>query len=206
MLNRISLYTVKGIRFVGFVEDAHRNQENTGFSAVVVSVIPLNISLFKFNFTWCSVTGQSVFHFQLGEETYILSEFMAEEQYKAVNVDFVFVFGAVKKPGAITMPNGILTLAQALSSAGVEESRDDDSRIRIIRSHSPTSGELLVVDVGRVLRGETLPFPLQQGDIIYVPRGVIGSWNQALAEILPTLQTVSAILEPFVQIEYLQNN
>jgi len=118
----------------------------------------------------------------------------------------VFVFGAVKKPGPVPMPNGNLTLAQALAGAGVEESRDDESRIRIIRSHSPTRGELMVVDVGQVLRGETLPFPLQQGDIIYVPRGVLGTWNQTLAELLPSLQTVSAILQPFVQIEYLRNN
>lgn len=118
----------------------------------------------------------------------------------------VFVFGAVGKPGAIPMPNGNLTLAQALASAGVKESRDDESRIRIIRSHTTTRGELLVVDLGQVLRGKTLPFQLQQGDIVYVPRGLIGSWNQVLEDLLPSLQTVSAILQPFVQIEYLQNN
>jgi len=118
----------------------------------------------------------------------------------------VFVFGAVKKPGAVVMPNGNLTLAQALASAGIEESRDDESRIRIIRSHSPTRGELLVLDLGQVLRGESLPYPLQEGDIIYVPRGIIGNWNQALADLLPTLQTISGILQPFVQIEFLQNN
>ena len=118
----------------------------------------------------------------------------------------VFVFGAVKKPGAVTMPNGNLTLSQALASAGIEESRDDESRIRIIRSHSTTRGELLVVDMGQVLRGKALPFQLQQGDIVYVPRGLIGSWNQVLADLLPSLQAVSAILQPFVQIEYLQNN
>jgi len=118
----------------------------------------------------------------------------------------VFVFGAVKKPGAIAMPNGNLTLAQALASAGIEESRDDENRIRIIRSHTVTRGELLVVDMEQILRGKALPFQLQQGDIIYVPRGLLGSWNQVLTDLLPSLQTVSAILQPFVQIQYLQNN
>jgi len=118
----------------------------------------------------------------------------------------VFVFGAVNKPGAVAMPNGNLTLSQALSSAGIAENRDDESRIRIIRSYSVTRGELLVVDMARVMRGETLPFQLQQGDIIYVPRGLLGSWNQALADLLPSLQTVSSILQPFVQIRYLQKN
>jgi len=118
----------------------------------------------------------------------------------------VFVFGAVKKPGAVVMPNGNLTLSQALASASIEESRDDENRIRIIRSHSVTRGELLVVDMEQVLRGKTLPFQLQQGDIIYVPRGALGSWNQVLTDLLPSLQTVSAILQPFVQIQYLQDN
>ncbi len=115
----------------------------------------------------------------------------------------VFVFGSVKKPGSVPMPNGQLTLAQALSSAGIEEARDNEKHIRIIRSLSATRGELLVVDLGRILRGEALPFPLMEGDIVYVPRGALGNWNQAISELLPTLQAVSAILQPFVQIKFL---
>ena len=118
----------------------------------------------------------------------------------------VFVFGAVKKPGPVSMPNGRLTLSQALSSAGLNGSRDNQKKLRIIRSHSTTRGELLVLDLGRVLRGEVLPYLLQEGDIIYVPHSAIGSWNQALGELLPSLQTVSALLQPFVQVQYLKEN
>lgn len=118
----------------------------------------------------------------------------------------VFVFGAVKRAGSVTMPNGQLLLSQALASAQLNEIRGNTHYVRIIRSLSATRGELLVVDLDQVLKGNALPFPLSVGDIIYVPRSGIGNWNEALGEILPSLQTVGAILQPFVSIKYLGNN
>lgn len=116
----------------------------------------------------------------------------------------VFVFGAVKTPGPVVMPNGNLSLSQALSSAGLDEVGSNLKQIRIIRSLSVTHGELLVVDLEKVMRGMALPFPLQEGDIVYAPRSRIGNWNQVIAELLPTLQGLSAVLQPFVQIQYLK--
>jgi polysaccharide export outer membrane protein len=118
----------------------------------------------------------------------------------------VFVFGAVAKPGPVPMPNGRLTLPQALASAGIGETRGQTEYVRIIRSLSPTRGELLVVDLNRIMRGQALPYPLLEGDIIYVPRSAVGNWNQAITELLPTLQAVSAVLQPFVQIKFLTEN
>jgi len=63
-----------------------------------------------------------------------------------------------------------------------------------------------VVDLSRSLRGEALPFNLEEGDIIYVPRSGIGNWNQALSEMLPSLQAISAVLQPFVQIKFLRED
>jgi len=118
----------------------------------------------------------------------------------------VFVFGAVKKPGSVPMPNGRLNLAQALASAGLDEVGSNREQIRIIRSHSATHGELLVVDLERVVRGEGLPFPLMEGDIVYAPRSGIGNWNQAIEELLPSLQAIAGILQPFVQIHVLTDD
>ncbi len=114
----------------------------------------------------------------------------------------VFIFGAVSKPGPIPIGNSMITLPQALTAAGFGD-LSYDSRIRIIRSLSLTRGELLVVDVDKVMRGEALPFVLNDGDIVYVPRGPIGNWNHALGEILPSLQAVSSVLQPIVQLQYL---
>jgi polysaccharide export outer membrane protein len=115
----------------------------------------------------------------------------------------VFVFGAVKKPGPVPIPQGGLTLSQAIASAELREIGYDFRHVRVIRSHSPTRGELMVVDFDRILRGEALPMVMREGDIIYVPKSGVGTWNDAIAEILPSLQAVSAILQPFVQIKFL---
>ena len=64
---------------------------------------------------------------------------------------------------------------------------------------------LLVVDVERIRRGETLNMQLIEGDVVYVPKNAFGTWNDVIAEILPSLQTVSAILQPFVSIKFLRD-
>lgn len=118
----------------------------------------------------------------------------------------VFIFGAVKKPGPVPITPGGLNLAQAIASAELRETGYDFHHVRIIRSLSATRGELMVVDFDMVLRGQALPIPLCEGDIIYVPKSGFGTWNDVIADILPSLQTVSAILQPFVSIRYLQKN
>lgn len=115
----------------------------------------------------------------------------------------VFVFGAVTKEGAIPMINGRLSLLQALSTAGIGKSSYKKQHIRIIRSHSLTRGELMVIDLGKIMAGEALPLALMNGDVVYVPRSGVGDWNQALSELMPSLQAISGILQPFVQIRYL---
>jgi len=115
----------------------------------------------------------------------------------------IFVFGAVKKPGPQPILPGGLTLGQAIASAELRDTGYDLNYVRIIRSYSATRGELIVVDFERIMRGEAMPLVLQNGDIVYVPRSYLGSWNDAIAEILPSLQAVSALLSPFVQIKFL---
>jgi polysaccharide export outer membrane protein len=116
----------------------------------------------------------------------------------------VFVFGAVNKPGMIPMPQGRMNLMEAIASSDPKTVGHDIKNVRIIRSLTTTSGELLVVDVERIRRGETLPLQLMDGDVIYVPKSIFGTWNDVLTELLPTLNAVSSFLQPFVSIKYLQ--
>lgn len=118
----------------------------------------------------------------------------------------VFVFGAVEKEGQIPMVNGRLSLLQALSNAGLGKSSYKHQQIRIIRSYSLTRGELMVVDLGQIMAGEAMPVALMNGDVVYVPRSGIADWNQALSDLLPSLQAISGVLQPFVQIRYLIRN
>ena len=115
----------------------------------------------------------------------------------------VFVFGSVNKPGPQPMAQGRMNILEAIASADPRTVGLDLKNVRVIRSLTTTSGELLVVDVASMRRGETLSMQLVEGDIIYIPPNSFGNWNDALNEILPSLQAVSALLQPFVSIKYL---
>lgn len=116
----------------------------------------------------------------------------------------VFVFGAVNKPGPLPMPQGRMNILEAVASADPRTVGLDLQNVRIIRSLTTTSGELLVVDIEKIRRGEALPMQLQEGDVVYVPKNAFGTWNDAIADILPSLTAVSTLLQPFVSIKYLK--
>jgi polysaccharide export outer membrane protein len=120
-----------------------------------------------------------------------------------------FVFGGVpgSNPagGAVPFVNGRLTLMQALARAGFGQSERlqcDLSDVHIIRSRGDR-GELIVVNAAAIMEGTAGNFELIPGDVVFVPMTALGSWNQALSLLLPSLQTVSGVLNPFVQIKYL---
>ena len=121
-----------------------------------------------------------------------------------------FVFGGVSGSnpigGAVSFINGKLTLPQALARVGfgqAEHFQGQLSNVRVIRSDGD-HGELFVVDVNAILSGEAAPFDLAPGDVVFVPPTAFATWDQALNALIPFLETVSGVLQPFVQIKYLQ--
>jgi polysaccharide export outer membrane protein len=121
-----------------------------------------------------------------------------------------FVFGGVAGSdpggGAVQFINGKLNLLQALARAGFGESerfRGTLSDVHVIRSEGD-HGELFIVDADAIINGDAGPFELAPGDVVYVPPNVLAGWDQALSALLPFLQTVAGILEPFVQLKYLR--
>lgn len=118
----------------------------------------------------------------------------------------IFVFGNVNKPGPQPMQQGRMNLLEAISTADPRSTGSDLKNVRIIRSLTTTTGELLVVDLASIRRGEAMPLQLVEGDIIYVPRDAFGTWNDAINDILPSLTAISALLQPFVSITYLTRN
>jgi len=117
----------------------------------------------------------------------------------------IFVFGAVTKPGPILLGSGGMNLAQAIAVAALRDTGYNLKQVRIIRSLTPTKGELLVVNFERVMHGKAVPMQLQEGDIIYIPKSVMGSWNDVISDLLPSLQGINGLLQPFVNIKYLKN-
>ena len=115
----------------------------------------------------------------------------------------LFVFGAVKKSGPLSIPPTGINLVQALANADVLDRGANLKKVRIIRSYSPTEGELLVVDFDRMLRGRAMAMQLQEGDVIYIPKSALAGWNEAISELLPSLQMFSSIMQPYVTLKYL---
>lgn len=120
-----------------------------------------------------------------------------------------FVFGGAAggnaRGGPVPFINGRLTLLQALAHSGFgfrDSAQGRLSETRVIRS-AGDRGELFVVDAERILDGDAGPFELVPGDVVFVPPTGLTNWNQALEQLLPTLQTISGLLAPFVQIKYL---
>ncbi len=120
-----------------------------------------------------------------------------------------YVFGGASgsnpKGGTVSFVNGRLSLLQALAQVGfgtTEHVQGKLSETIVIRSEADR-GELFVIDAERLLEGEAADFQLAPGDVVYVPPTWVTSWNQVLSQLLPTLQTISGVLNPFVQIKYL---
>jgi len=111
----------------------------------------------------------------------------------------IFVLGAVTAPGALEVTNGPLTLADAITRGGGPRRGEANlQEVRIIRTHSPVSGELFVVDFTRITQGLAMDMPLEPGDIIYMPANGMGGWNDVIEAISPTILAASRALDPFV--------
>lgn len=117
-----------------------------------------------------------------------------------------FVFGAVSKGGAVPFNNGRLELLQALTQAGFNFSEITRAKLEDVRIIRPEGDRALFITVnaGQILRGDAAPFFLESGDIVYVPLNKLGSWNEAIGQILPSLNVVAGLLNPFVQIKFLR--
>jgi polysaccharide export outer membrane protein len=120
-----------------------------------------------------------------------------------------FVFGGVagSNPagGAVPFVNGKLSLPQALARAGFGESerfRGMLTEVRVIRSEG-ANAEYFIVDAQAILDGTAASFELAPGDVVYVPPTRLADWDQTLNALLPFLETVGGVLQPFVQLKYL---
>jgi polysaccharide export outer membrane protein len=120
-----------------------------------------------------------------------------------------YVFGGAvgsnPRGGTVSFVNGRLTLLQALAQVGfgtTEQVQGKLSETYVIRSEADR-GEIFVIDAYQLLHGKAADFELAPGDVVYVPPTWVTSWNQVLMQLLPTLQTISGVLAPFVQIKYL---
>jgi polysaccharide biosynthesis/export protein len=88
----------------------------------------------------------------------------------------IYVLGAVTRPGGYLMVNaGRLTLPQAVAAAYGTTPVASPGRTIILRRQGDNKLVRLQLDLNKQQRGESTPFPLQDGDMVYVPTSKVKS-------------------------------
>lgn len=114
---------------------------------------------------------------------------------KALRVKRVFVFGDVKKPGMIPMSRN-MTVLQALAMAENYNETALLEEIRIIRGGDLQRPQILTADLARLYTyGDfSRNLPLEENDIVFVPREHLGDAAEAAKKVMPIVQ---AAITPF---------
>ncbi len=109
---------------------------------------------------------------------------------KALRVKRVFVFGDVKKPGMIPMSRN-MTVIQALAMAENYNETALLDEIRIIRGGDLQRPKILTADLARLYTyGDfSRNLPLEENDIVFVPREHLGDAAEAAKKIMPIVMT-----------------
>jgi polysaccharide biosynthesis/export protein len=85
----------------------------------------------------------------------------------------IYVLGEVKTPGALSVLQSRLpTVAQAIAQAGGYTERAALGRVVIKRRNAAGVEKEMEVDVKAILKGKVKDVPLQDGDTVYVPKGL----------------------------------
>lgn len=116
---------------------------------------------------------------------------------KLLKIKRVFVFGDVKKPGMVPMARN-MTVLQALAAADNFQETALLEEIRVVRGGDFTKPKILTADLARVFTyGDlTRNIPLEENDVIFVPREHLGDAKEAAQKITPILQVAIMPLYP----------
>ncbi|WP_345984968.1 polysaccharide biosynthesis/export family protein [Sulfurimonas sp. HSL-1656] len=115
----------------------------------------------------------------------------------------IFVLGEVKDPGVVPVTNGMMNLIEALARSNDLTDYADRTSIKIIRGDL-RAPDVRVVDLTQMSAIRLTSLYLKPNDIVYVQPRAMKGYNMAFNEIAPPFQLLSSILQPFVNIVYLQ--
>lgn len=116
---------------------------------------------------------------------------------KLLKVKRVFVFGDVKKPGMVPMARN-MTVLQALAAADNFQETALLEEIRVVRGGDFSKPRIVTADLARLFTYGDLSrnIPLEENDVIFVPREQLGDAKEAALKILPVLQVAIMPLYP----------
>ena len=103
----------------------------------------------------------------------------------------VFVLGYVEKPTPVAVSRPI-TVTEAIASAQGFRVGARKSDVQVIHGGLGTGAQHSVetVDMDAVLAGKGSDTLVQRGDIVYVPSTLLGSWNEVVAQLTPSLMAM----------------
>lgn len=108
---------------------------------------------------------------------------------KLLKIKRIFVFGDVKKPGMIPMARS-MTVLQALAAADGYQETALLEEVRVVRGGDFSKPNIVTADVARLFTYGDLSrnIPLEENDVIFVPREHLGDAREAAQKIMPILQ------------------
>ncbi len=117
----------------------------------------------------------------------------------------VVVIGEVQKPGVVPIVNGTMNLIEVISRSGYLTPLASRTNIQIIRGdlRHPEVRKINLTDGESLLSSSLL---LKPNDIVYVQARQMDGYNKAFNEAVPFFATISAMLNPFVQMHVLQGD
>ncbi len=108
----------------------------------------------------------------------------------------VYVLGEVGFPGYIGFKDNMSLTNVIAFSRGLLVTASEN--VLIIRG-SLKEPKVYKVNIDKVLRGQSLDFPLEPNDIVFVPKGGLSEYNVIVKKIIPTLAAINLIVSPASQ-------
>ncbi|MGH2611611.1 MAG: polysaccharide biosynthesis/export family protein, partial [Rhabdochlamydiaceae bacterium] len=104
----------------------------------------------------------------------------------------VMVLGEVGKEKLVDVPNGFMTIRQALAAAGGIPYTGNKSYIQVIRGNI-MNPKIYTLSWDHVIHLPSDSLLLMPGDIVYVAATPITQWNRFMSQLLPTFVNIDLI-------------
>ena len=106
----------------------------------------------------------------------------------------VYILGAVNSPSVVGYKKD-LTLLKALTFA--KGMTIEHSEMALIIRGGLVNPKVYKVNVDDILEGDGLDFNLRPNDVIYIPKGGLSQYNDAVRKIVPTIAAINLLAGPF---------
>ena len=106
----------------------------------------------------------------------------------------VFVLGEVNTPGVVTIYDR-MTLVEALARCGGISKRGDLKEVAVIKRTDTGQADMRVANIKALYKEGRLKedIELSPGDIVYVPKGALGTLQDVFSIIAPALDTIETL-------------